>query len=769
MNAAFLLAFLATAFAGQGESSATKPSSAPTWDNLDSYNVLWSSPSRDASGSMPIGNGVVGLNVWVEASGDLLFYISRVDAWSECERLLKLGRVRVALSPNPFAEGRPFRQELELREGRIAITAGEPPVELSIFVDANAPVIYVSIDGTEPRKISATLENWRSERRVLTDRGELQSSWAMRDAPEDILQAQAWEAADVFDDDASAIVWHHRNEHSIVPFTLRRQGLTEIADRFPDPLMHRTFGGRIDSAQLRRAAPATLAAENVTRAEIRITTSSEQTETLAAWRSHLNDAAANAGPLKAAQDSTARWWRAFWDRSWIFIDGDSPGPANDAPPASFRVTRAYVLQRWMTACASRGAFPPKFNGSIFTVEPRFTEGQPFNADWRKWGGSYWWQNTRLPYYPMLAAGDFDLMQPLFTYYDSALPGCKARTKLYYGADGVYFPETMTTFATYANGDYGWKRDGLAPGDISPCPWWQWAWNQSLELAQLMLDYAAYTGDEKFLRERALPLAREALSYFDTRFQRDAAGKLAISPAQAVETYWHDVVNDAPTVAGLHAVCDSLLALPTEIGTPEDRALWKRIRECAPPLPMWERNGKRAAAPAERFKDQRSNCETPELYPLFPFRLYGLGKPNLDLARNAYAARVDKSLVGWTQDGIFAALLGLTDEARENVVQRAGNSHAHFRFPAMWGPNFDWLPDQDHGANLQTALQSMLMQCDAVSGEIRLLPAWPAAWSAHFRLHAPRKTVVEGRVEKGRIVELKVDPPERQRDVVIESH
>ena len=62
---------------------------------LDRYNVVWTTPSKDAAGSMPIGNGEVGLNVWVEEDGDLLFYIARTDAWSECNRLLKLGRIRV--------------------------------------------------------------------------------------------------------------------------------------------------------------------------------------------------------------------------------------------------------------------------------------------------------------------------------------------------------------------------------------------------------------------------------------------------------------------------------------------------------------------------------------------------------------------------------------------------------------------------------------------------------------------------------------------------
>ena len=67
-------------------------------DFLDKYNVIWENPSGDSSVSMPIGNGDIGLNLWVEEGGDLLFYISKTDSWSENGRLLKLGRVRVKLS-----------------------------------------------------------------------------------------------------------------------------------------------------------------------------------------------------------------------------------------------------------------------------------------------------------------------------------------------------------------------------------------------------------------------------------------------------------------------------------------------------------------------------------------------------------------------------------------------------------------------------------------------------------------------------------------------
>jgi hypothetical protein len=730
----------------------------PTERTLEAFNVVWDSPGRDASGSMPIGNGVVGLNVWVEQDGDLLFYVARVDAWSECERLLKLGRVRVSFSPNPFVKGKPFRQSLLLREGRIAVTAGDPgrEVDISLVVDAGRPDILLECHSAAPVEVTAAVESWRAEKRELTDPAELESAWVVRDAPAEVRKREAWESADVFGDDPRAVVWYHRNEHSVVPLTLAHQGLAGIAGRFHDPLLQRTFGGRMTSPELRKTGPGTMSGKDLKRATIRIATHSAQTGTVSDWIGEIRKRTDSEGNPDAVRKETAAWWEAFWSRSWIFVDGD-PGPQS-------LVTRSYILQRWMIACASRGSFPPKFNGSIFTVEPKFTEGQPFNADWRKWGGCYWWQNTRLPYYPMLASGDFDLMSPLFDFYESVAPGCRARAGLYYRADGVYFPETMTTFGTYGNADYGWDRTGKEPSVVDN-PWWRWAWQQSLELADLMLDYAAYSGDVKFLAERALPMAGDALRYYDTRFGRDGRGRLRISPAQALETYQRDVTNDMPSVAGLRTVCDALLSLPPGIGTPEDRAFWQRMSGSVPDLPNREIGGHPASSPAEKFLDKRSNVETPELYGVFPFRTTGLGKPGFAPAVEAYRHRVDRSHVGWTQDGLFAALLGLTDDAREDLVARSRNSNSAFRFPAMWGPNFDWLPDQDHGSNLMTLLQLMLIQCDG--DRIRLLPAWPRKWNVSFKLHAPKRTTVECVFRNGAVERLVVNPDSRRADVVLD--
>ena len=65
-----------------------------------------------------------------------------------------------------------------------------------------------------------------------------------------------------------------------------------------------------------------------------------------------------------------------------------------------------------------------------------------------------------------------------------------------------------------------------------------------------------------------------------------------------------------------------------------------------------------------------------------------------------------------------------------------------------------------------AFQSMLLQTNGK--QIFLQPAWPSDWNATFKLHAPYQTVIEGRVVNGEVIDLKVSPKSRTKDVVMAS-
>ncbi len=62
------------------------------------------------------------------------------------------------------------------------------------------------------------------------------------------------------------------------------------------------------------------------------------------------------------------------------------------------------------------------------------------------------------------------------------------------------------------------------------------------------------------------------------------------------------------------------------------------------------------------------------------------------------------------------------------------------------------------------LQEMLMQ--TIGEQILLFPAWPKDWDVDFKLHAPNKTTVEGKLKNGELMELRVFPENRKKDVVI---
>ncbi len=718
-------------------------------DPLDACNVVWETPSEDCNGSMPIGNGDIGMNVWVDPGGNLWLLLSKTDAWSENARLLKLGRVRLSLTPNPFVEGAPFKQILRLRQGEVAIAAGnaDRTVTLTVWVDANNPAIHVEMDSVTPRDVEVTLDLWRTTCRELTGK-ELNSAYGLQGAPFRVYV----HPDTVVEGPNDCIVWYHRNAESIWQNNLRHQGLKGFIDRAVDPLLGRTFGGRIegsglvseDATTLRSAAPAK-------RFDLAIYPYCARTESAGQWLEQLDESVAR---CRTQSTETARanhraWWDAFWNRSWIRVSGS---------PDLDTLTRAYTLQRWITACAGRGAYPIKFNGTIFTVD-----GDGFDADYRAWGGPYWWQNTRLPYWPLLASGDFDLMAPLFGTYQAMLPLAEYRTRIWFEHEGAFIGETVYFWGMYNNTNYGWQRPADLPLGELTNPYIRREYTASPGLLAMMLDYYAYTGDKSFLHETLLPVSDSLLTFWDQHYQTDAAGHMKMYPAQALETL-QDAENPTPDIAGLRWVLSRLLALsPDETGSTR-RAFWTRLAEKVPPLPTATIEGEQVILGAGKVYGGRGNSENPELYAVFPFRLYGVGKPDLEVGRRTFERRPVKGNNGWRQDDTQAAFLGLTETAADYIVDRAKNKHAASRFPAFWGPNFDWVPDQDHGGNLMMALQTMLLQAD--DGKIRLFPAWPRQWDVDFKLHAPNQTTVEGRLRNGQLLDLSVTPASRRQDVIV---
>ena len=744
-----------------GLSGATAWPVASAKDPMDAYNVVWTSPGQDSSGSMPLGNGEVGVNVWVEPDGDLLFFIGRTDAWDEHARLVKLGRVRVQFSPNPFRHGTPFRQELKLRQGEVVIEAAG--TQIRFWVDASRPVIWLEADSQAPMEVQASAELWRTEKHPATP-GEASAvdGFAKGELPMVYPDTVAESKSD-------RLIWYHRNAVSLFPVTLKVQGLEQLLADFNDPLLYRTFGAALGGQGLAKPSPLVLrSSQPGKRFVMSVTTLTAQTPTGSEWLQRMNAVTEETAsvPLEAARTAHRQWWGQFWDRSWMRVTG---GDARETD----QLSTGWHLNRYLNACAGRGSYPLKFNGSIFNVDGKHTAnrsyagyqipaGTAYSADFREWGGCYWFQNTRHMYWPMLAAGDFDLMLPLFRMYREMLPFAARRTQAYYGHEGAFFPETLYFWGAYFNDGslgYGWDREGKPPGRVEN-GYTRYYWQGGLELLAMMLDYESLTRDTAFVRETLLPLAEAITLFYDRHYLRDAQGKLHMEPANALETFW-DVVNPVPEIAGLERTLKGLLLLPEKLTEPASRQRWRHLLGELPPYPVREKANHRYLDVAEIIRDKTHNAENVALWSVFPYRIFGIDKPQLDMVLTTFESRPFPNGYGcWGNDNTSAAYLGLASEARKHLAERFVR-HGAYRFPVFYTQG-DWTPDLDNGGNAQQALQAMLMQADG--SKILLFPAWPREWDVEFKLHAPMNTTVEGIYRTGKLQTLKITPAERRQDV-----
>lgn len=127
-------------------------------ESVSKYNVVWNTPSKDASGTMPIGNGDLAANVYAIENGDLYLLLSKNDAYNYCGDLLKTGRVKISLSPNPFTLKSKFRQELDLETASVLINSDG--IQIRIWVDANKSVYHVTIESPQTLQVSVECDLW---------------------------------------------------------------------------------------------------------------------------------------------------------------------------------------------------------------------------------------------------------------------------------------------------------------------------------------------------------------------------------------------------------------------------------------------------------------------------------------------------------------------------------------------------------------------------------------------------------------------------------
>ncbi len=705
---------------------------------------VWKSASKNASESMPCGGGDIGMNVWSEG-GDVLFYLSRSGCFDENNTLLKQGRFRISLSPG--LDMNKFRQILHLNEGYVEVTDGLTSIQL--WADVQKPVVHVDFETRgEKLSIAVTYENWRTRDITMTKREAFQSSYKFA-APKGLVTHHD----SIVATERTVTFLHQNGEQTIFDATVEQQKMTAVKDRLYNPLSRLIFGGRmqgegfvyVDKVDGQYASTPFEGWMYVTekprrRSHLQITLATHQGG-YEQWLATLNKTDKTVR-YNYDRHNARRWWRQFWQRS--YIDGADT------------ISRNYTLFRYMLGCNARGPWPTKFNGGLFTFDPEYVNTAPeyrLSPDFRNWGGGvHTAQNQRLVYWPMLKSGDFDLLIPQLEFYRNIYRNAEERSRLYWDHEGACLSEQVENYGLPCYPEYGTKR----PKDFDPGmernAWLEYEWDTCLEFCMMALEARRYT---PFDIDRYMPMIRSCLRFFDEHYQYlanlrgakrlDGNGRLVLYPGSGGETF-KGAYNSTSTIAALRTVAAAI----------GDTALLRRLPDITVRDSM--------ILPALHY-ERVQNVETTQLYPVFPWRMYGVGRPDLDIARKTYwqgdHAAEFRSHVGWKQDLIWAACLGLTDEAyRLLQLKMADGPH---RFPAFWGPGFDWTPDHNWGGSAMIGLQEMLLQ--EVDNKLYLFPAWPKDRDIRFKLHASRATTVEAELRNGKLVNLKVTPKEREVDIV----
>lgn len=739
--------------------------------SLPNYNVVWHSQSKNSSESMPCGGGDIGLNVWVE-KGDLLFYLSESGSFDENNQMLKLGRVRVRIPDAPFSDIG-FQQELHLRTGDIMIQDAQTRVH--IWVDVFKPVVHVEVHNKKNRTVWVAYESWRWRDHLIKGKEFRANSYKVQQ------RNDIYTYKDSIHFEQDKIVFYHRNRNdvqNIFGYTVRMEGMDSVKDQMYNPIVNNTFGGMLKAYGMLPQQVDTgvylgtpfkswtlKSARKVRSQQIDIVLNADQFSHIEDWYlktdNVLRGIQKNNAPDRA---KTINWWRQYWDRSYIVIEGKD----------SF-VSKNYSLFRYQLGCNANSKWPTKFNGGLFTFDPVLVDSQyNFSPDFRLWGGGTMTaQNQRLVYYALLKSGDIDLMKSQFDFYLRILKNATLRSNIYWQHEGACFTEQIENFGLPNITEYNVKRPAYFDKGMEYNAWLEYTWETVLEFCQMILDARLYSNENI---KPYLPLIESCLTFYDAHYrylaERRSAkpwnekGQYVFYPSSAAESY-KMTYNSTTVISALKVILSEIVNLPDDYLDTNRKNKWKEMLQRIPDVPLRRIDGRTVLAPAENW-ERIQNTESPQMYPLFPWGIYGIGKPHLETALHTY--RLDsqvvktKSAVGWRQHNIFAARLGLTDEAKQLTEGKFSNSR--HRFPTFWGPGFDWTPDHNWGGSAMIGLQEMLLQVD--DKKIYLLPAWPKDWDGQFKLHAPYNTTLQGTIQNGKVQHLIVSPTERLKDILVQS-
>lgn len=735
--------------------------------------MVLASPVGNSVEGLPIGNGRVGTLVWT-TPGAIELQVNRVDVFAVNRRTAGAhfpgptdygggcARVSIAVGGEPFHAGPHFAQQLSLTDARCEVRGEQVRAACWVAAEDDILVVELTDERDPPQPIKLKLAMWR-EPEVKTGAHTATYSW--RGGNGRVSVVQTFREATHFCASAVAVA-STGSDAQILDADAKARIL-----RLPPARGSRTV--LIASAA----------------------TTDERADPVAEAQRILAGMAAPEAIAKA-KERHRRWWEGFWSRTFVKIN--SPDGRGE------QAARDRELFLYHMACTSRGAFPPKWNGSIFLTD----------GDARDWGAQFWLWTTEMLYWPLHAADASDLAEPFFEMYRKALPAMATAARQRWNADGFFLPETMpfdgpaelpeNLVAEYRQRllhepagaavsqrlahccSYDWhleastNRPDPAFGGYS---WISHVASSGAELAVHAWWRYRYTGDEAWLRSHAYPLLRGTVEFYRSLARRGEDKLWHIHGTNAHEDFW-GVTDSIMDLAAIRGTVPLAIRAAEILGEDADpRSQWKTFLSELAPYPMGADPRAKALTGGVLADDAWAaghlgavngshNPEDVQLTPVFPFEdwtpetrdpaMDAVARRTLTLAPRHRTVLDGQGLNTAIRSPIAAVRAG----AGEDLPTILDRYRVAFAPLANGFSLFEQItPDYqahsvEHLGLLTMVLQDALLQSVAPRpGEpevIAVFPAWPRAWDAEFRLLARGGFMVSASIRGGDVQYVEIE-------------
>ena len=345
------------------------------------------------------------------------------------------------------------------------------------------------------------------------------------------------------------------------------------------------------------------------------------------------------------------------------------------------------------------------------------------------------ENIQMAYWQAYAGNLSEATLPLFNLYEKFFDDYRENAKNLFGCRGILLP----LFMDNSNG----KKENTQPHVL----YWT---GSSAWISAIYYDYYLYTGDEKFLRERAYPFMKEAALFYEDFMVYGENGKLKSYPSNSPENNPDGTfegakqisvsINSTMDFALLKELLTNLVASAERLGIDSDKQSdWKKMLGAIPEYEINE-DGAIKEWMHPDFKDNYHHRHQSHIYPLFPgFEVNEENNPELfEAMRVAVNKRLViglKSQTGWSlahMANIFARL-GDGEGAKEclDLLIRFCTGANLYTYHNDWrnmGVTLKYMhaghaPYQvDANMGFVSAVYEMLLYSDG--DKIKLLPALP---------------------------------------------